>query len=63
MICRMNKQQRDALIDLIGAIIDDKAPGAGLEESVRRRELEEDFHKCFENENQDEGNYNHVSRA
>lgn len=63
MICRMNKQQRDTLINLIEAIIDVKAPGAGLEESVRRHELEKDFHVCFENENQDEDNYNHVSRT
>jgi hypothetical protein len=63
MICRMNRQQREALIELIEAIIDDKAPESGLEESVRRLKLEDDFHKCFENENQDEDNHNHVSRT
>lgn len=63
MICRMNKRQREALIDLIEAIIDDKSPGSGLEESLRRRELEEGFHKCFGNECQDEDDFDHAKRT
>lgn len=62
MICRMNKRQRQALIDLIDAMIVEKG-SHHIEDSVRRMELEEDFHKCFENECQDEDDFDHAERT
>jgi hypothetical protein len=49
----MNQRQRQALIDLIRAMIVEEN-SYHIEDTVRRTELEEDFHKCFEEDCQDE---------
>lgn len=59
MICRMNKKQRDSLIELIEAIVMDKRGDGDLHESLRRLEAEKDFHEAFKNESS-EDDHNHV---
>jgi hypothetical protein len=62
MICRMNKRQRQALINLIDAMIVEKGSDH-IGDSVRLMELEEDFHKCFGNESQIEDDHEHAERT
>lgn len=63
MICRMNKRQREALIELIRTMIDEAKEGTDTHEVLARMQAEEDFHNCFENESEIEDTHNHVERT
>ena len=53
MICRMNKRQREALIELIQAMINAHETGDS-HDTLRRLEAEQDFHRCFECQSEDD---------
>ena len=62
MICRMNKFQRDSLIELIRAIVENEIedPTIDTERSLKAIDT---FHKAFANESEIEDKHNHVSRT
>lgn len=56
MICRMTKEQRECLIELITYIIERKLPGSDVHEMVREVQIKQEFNKLFANESEAEDN-------
>lgn len=54
MICRMNKRQREALVELIRTMIEEAKDTSDGHEVLNRMAAEEDFHKCFECQAEDD---------
>ena len=59
MICRMNRVQRELLIDLIDKTTTPPQEGCRAHWFVAKQEAEEAFHRAFENESS-EDDFNHV---
>lgn len=60
MICRMNKKQRKALIDLIDAKIENHRSGCMTENINIELEATRQFHKAFRIEEKSEDSHDHT---